>query len=60
MSMRCPECQGRGDWSEMVETANEVNAVWHHCEACHGTGVSQDADDGDDFDISGDSYADSD
>lgn len=62
MSKRCRDCNGRGRWVETHEENDHgdivVVSVWHECQTCKGTGISQDADDGEDFDIGGDSYAD--
>lgn len=60
MSKACPTCGGRGRWQERdVDTSGEA-LIWHECNDCNGTGLRQDGEAGDDFDIGGDSYADDD
>lgn len=59
MSKACKTCKGRGRWQEKVELADgstELN--WQYCEDCNGSGVDQDPELGDAYDIDGDSYAD--
>lgn len=71
MSKACKTCKGRGRWKE-TETAeyqpasNELGftlsgqesiEVWHECNDCNGTGIDQDPESADDYDIGGDSYA---
>lgn len=61
MDQKCKTCAGRGRWQENHEDKDgEVYLVWKHCNDCAGTGVSQDPEDGDDFDIDGGSYAEDD
>lgn len=55
----CKKCQGRGVWREVTHNKDGiVEFVWRECTACNMTGLNQDADEGDDFDIGGSSYAD--
>lgn len=66
MSKACKDCEGRGRWQQ-VENHMVIGAigtpimdthlVWHDCNSCEGTGVSQDPNDGEDYDIGGSSYA---
>lgn len=59
MSKRCPTCQGRGRWQVLEKYSDgDEMLVWYECNDCHGTGVEQDAESGDDFDIGGSSFAD--
>lgn len=58
MSKACKECKGKGRWAEEVGTIDEAEIVWNECNYCKGTGVEQDPEAGDDYDIGGDSYAD--
>lgn len=60
MAKRCKDCKGRGRWQEVEQTLDDGETEimqWYHCDTCRGTGASQDPDDGDDYDIGGDSYA---
>lgn len=56
MNKPCKDCNGRGSWQEHVENASEEELVWRFCNTCYGTGISQDPEDGDDFDFGGSSY----
>lgn len=58
MSKTCRRCFGKGRWLERIEHADHVEMIWHMCNDCKGTGVSQDPEDGDDYDIGGSSYED--
>lgn len=51
---KCPVCKGRGKWTEREdgEFGIEYSEV-KLCEACQGTGVSQDVEDDEDFDFDG-------
>lgn len=63
MSKACRTCKGRGRWIEvLVGQAHfgQITHVWHECNDCKGTGVEQDPEAGDNFDIGGNSYADDD
>lgn len=68
MAKRCKTCNGRGRWQETEHYQTESNGeiientqqVWHECNDCHGTGVEQDPEAGDDYDIGGDSFTDDD
>lgn len=58
MSKRCDDCNGRGRWQEEITLADDsVELNWMYCDSCMGTGIEQDPESGDDFDIGGDSYA---
>lgn len=61
MTKACGDCKGRGRWA-VIETYSDGDTceVWYDCLTCQGTGVKTDAENGDDFDIGGDSYADED
>lgn len=57
---KCPDCNGRGRWQEtdrQIYSDGSVSYVefWNECNTCHGTGRSQDPEDGQDWDIGGDS-----
>ena len=54
----CKECDGRGRWVESTPTTGMTEQVWYECGTCKGTGVNQDPEAGDDYDIDGDSYED--
>lgn len=68
MTKKCPDCNGRGRWQQALLSSNSFSGissgatelVWYECNTCHGTGVQQDPEEGDDFDIGGSSYADED
>lgn len=55
---KCKECQGKGKW-QVRETYSDGDSMltWYECGSCLGTGIEQDAEAGEDFDIGGDSYA---
>lgn len=54
MSKACKTCRGRGRWQENAEYEDgEVQLVWRFCNDCIGTGVDQDPELADDFDIGG-------
>lgn len=54
MSKKCKSCKGRGRWQVQEKYSDGDTAlVWYECNDCGGTGVSQDPEDGDDFNISG-------
>lgn len=58
---KCDACKGRGRWSERTEDEDgSVHIESKYCFTCNGTGISQDVEDGQDWDIGGDSYADED
>jgi len=61
MTAKCKTCNGRGRWQEVERTTDEGQTEymqWHECNGCKGTGVDQDPEAGDNYDIGGDSYAD--
>lgn len=57
MAKLCEDCKGRGRWVNKTYIKDEIIETWFDCNTCHGTGKDQDPEDGDDFDIGGDSYA---
>lgn len=61
MARRCSTCKGKGRW-QVKETYGDGDEclVWYDCNSCGGSGVEQDPEQGDAFDIGGDSYADED
>lgn len=65
MSQICKTCNGRGHWQETIDQTDggsnpQMTMIWRECNDCKGTGVEQDPEAGDDYDIGGDSYADED
>lgn len=61
MSKACKTCKGRGRWQERDALSLFDDTVyWNECNDCNGTGVEQDPEAGDDYDIGGDSYAEED
>ncbi len=58
----CKDCKGRGRWAEIEESIStgESHRQWRYCQTCNGSGIEQDPESGDDYDIGGDSYADED
>lgn len=57
----CKFCTGRGTYQVKETYSDGVTAlIWYECNHCHGTGVDQDPEAGDNFDIGGDSYDDDD
>ena len=57
----CSVCRGRGRWQESTHSKDgTVEFVWRECLACNMTGLDQDPEQGEDFDIGGSSYADTD
>lgn len=61
MSKICKTCKGRGKF-QVRETFSDGDEIltWYECNDCKGTGVEQDPEAGDNFDIGGDSDADDD
>lgn len=61
MSKSCKDCKGKGRW-QVKETYGDGDSclVWYECGGCLGTGVEQDPEDGDAFDIGGSSFAEDD
>lgn len=58
MAKKCKTCSGRGRWQDREHSADgTAQYQWYECNDCKGTGVDQDPEAGDDFDIGGDSYA---
>lgn len=59
MAKACETCTGKGRWQvkETYSDGDEV-LVWYECNDCGGTGVDQDPEEGDNYDIGGSSYAD--
>lgn len=64
---KCRECKGRGRWQAMtipkasIQVGTKISSdefQWFECNTCQGTGIEQDPELGDDYDIGGDSYAD--
>lgn len=54
MASKCPVCEGRGLWQQRdMFSVFDNTIVWHYCNTCHGTGVNQDPEEIDDFDIGG-------
>lgn len=60
MAKKCKTCSGRGRWQEQEIIDDMVELIWRMCNDCAGTGVDQDAEAGDDFDIEGSSLDDND
>lgn len=64
--MKCHSCKGRGRWQEVIESVpnkdgDRIAEIFYRwCNDCLGTGIEQDPEAGDDYDIGGDSYADDD
>ncbi len=59
MAKICTVCQGRGRWQETTHAKDgHIEFVWHECGACNMTGIKQEPEDGEDWDIGGSSYAD--
>ena len=59
MSQICRTCNGRGRWQEKADEVGDnplMEYVWRECNDCKGTGIDQDPEAGDDYDIGGDSY----
>lgn len=55
----CRVCQGRGRWQATHHTKDGyIEFVWKECLACNMTGINQDSEESDDWDIGGSSYAD--
>lgn len=57
MNKPCATCKGKGRWQvkETYSDGDEV-LVWYDCNDCQGTGIDQDPEEGDPFDIGGSSY----
>lgn len=56
---KCRTCKGKGRWAERIEHADgEIEVRQNYCNDCRGTGIEQDPEQGADYDIGGDSYAD--
>ena len=48
----CMECKGRGHWSTLEEQVDGETELMHYfCFDCDGTGLSQDNEDADPFDV---------
>lgn len=61
INKKCRDCEGRGRWQISTLLADGTyEYTWHYCESCQGVGVSQDPEDGDDFDIGGSSFVEED
>lgn len=61
MAKACKHCKGRGTY-QVRETYSDGDEalIWYECNYCHGTGVDQDPEQGEPYDIGGDSYDDED
>lgn len=56
---KCKDCSGRGRWQSQTQYAvGDTELIWFFCDTCRGSGVEQSPEEGEDFDIGGDSYAD--
>lgn len=59
MGKACKTCKGRGRWQERDPlSVFDEGLSWYECNDCKGSGIEQDPEEGDDYDIGGDSYAD--
>lgn len=55
MAKACKTCGGRGSWQETEydKSADTTTYVWKTCGDCRGTGVDQDPEESESFDIGG-------
>lgn len=54
MAKPCKYCKGKGRYAVRETYSDGDEAImWYECNHCHGTGESQEAEDGDDFDFGG-------
>lgn len=61
MAKACKTCKGRGRWQVLEKYSDGDSClVWYDCNDCNGSGVSQDPNEGEPFDIGGGSYEDDD